>query len=101
MQAKARGLAGTAGENLGYLLDAYQQMLGSSRLMRGMDGRITAERINAEAAAYKEINILVEAFAAMDDAYLAARADDMRDIGDRLDPQPHQEALPSVLDAAA
>ncbi|KAF0115278.1 MAG: phosphotransferase system enzyme I PtsI, partial [Rhodospirillaceae bacterium] len=84
LQEKAKELAGTAGEDLSYLLDAYQQMLTGSRLMRGVDSRIGTERLNAEAAVYKEISVLVEAFAAMNDTYLAARADDIRDIGKRL-----------------
>ncbi len=84
LQAKARALSGSVGEELGYLLDAYQQMLQGSRLVRGVDRRISEERINAEAAVQKEIGQIVAGFAAMDDAYLAARMDDIREVGQRL-----------------
>ncbi|MGE5500354.1 MAG: phosphoenolpyruvate--protein phosphotransferase [Ignavibacteriales bacterium] len=84
LQDKARGLGGSAGEELGYLLDAYQQMLHGSRLMRGVERRIQSERINAEAAVQQEINEIVRGFEAMDDAYLAGRVADIRDVGRRL-----------------
>lgn len=84
LQRKARSMPGSTGEELGYLLDAYQQMLKGSRLVRGVDRRICEERINAEAAVQYEINQIVQGFAAMDDAYLAARIEDIRDVGRRL-----------------
>ena len=42
------------------------------------------DRINAEAAVQAEISAVAQEFAALDDAYLAARADDVREVGDRL-----------------
>ena len=84
LQRKARSLPGSTGEELGYLLDAYQQMLKGSRLVRGVDRRICEEKVNAEAAVQREINQIVSGFAAMDDAYLAARIEDIRDVGRRL-----------------
>ena len=84
LQARARDLAGTGGEDLGYLLDAYQQMLNGSRLLRGVERRIADERINAEAAVQREINDILASFVAMDDAYLAARVEDIREVGRRL-----------------
>ena len=84
LQARARDLAGTGGEDLGYLLDAYQQMLKGSRLLRGVGRRIDEDRINAEAAVQREINDILASFLAMDDAYLAARAEDIREVGRRL-----------------
>jgi phosphotransferase system enzyme I (PtsI) len=84
LQEKAQDLGGAAGEELGYLLDAYQQMLHGSRLMRGVAQRIESERINAEAAVQQEINEIVRGFEAMEDAYLAARVADIKDIGRRL-----------------
>jgi len=84
LQSKARGLQGSAGEELGYLLAAYQQMLKGSRLVRGVDRRVAEERINAEAAVQREIGDIVRGFAAMDDAYLAARIEDIREVGRRL-----------------
>ncbi|MDR3440379.1 phosphoenolpyruvate--protein phosphotransferase [Telmatospirillum sp.] len=84
LQRRARSLPGSSGEELSYLLDAYQQMLKNSRLVRGVDRRISEEKINAEAAVQREIDQIVQGFAAMDDAYLAARIEDIRDVGRRL-----------------
>ena len=84
LQRQAKRMAGAAGEELGYILDAYQQMLGGSRLVRGVQKRIAEERINAEAAVMKEIGLMAEAFAAMEDPYLAARMADIREVGRRL-----------------
>jgi phosphotransferase system enzyme I (PtsI) len=84
LQARAKRMAGAAGEEVGFLLEAYQQMLNGSRLVRGVQARIAAERINAEAAVMKEIGLMAEAFAAMDDQYLAARIADIREVGRRL-----------------
>ncbi|MBT6960386.1 MAG: phosphoenolpyruvate--protein phosphotransferase, partial [Rhodospirillaceae bacterium] len=84
LQVKAKKLPGAAREELGYLLDAYQQMLKGSRLIRGVEKRIRTDRINAEAAVLKEINKMEDAFAAMDDSYLSARIDDIREVGNRL-----------------
>ncbi len=84
LRRKASALPGAAGEELGYLLDAHQHMLRGSRLLQGVERRIADERINAEAAVQREMDGLAEAFAAMEDAYLAARIDDIRDVGWRL-----------------
>ncbi|MCA0199537.1 MAG: phosphoenolpyruvate--protein phosphotransferase [Proteobacteria bacterium] len=84
LQGRAKRMAGAAGEEVGYLLDAYQQMLNGSRLVRGVQKRIATDRINAEAAVMKEIGLMAEAFAAMDDQYLSARIADIREVGRRL-----------------
>ena len=84
LQVKAVDLGGAAAEEMGYLLDAYRQMLQGSRLVRGVERRIADTHINAEAAVQREIAGIVQSFEAMDDSYLAARVADMRDIGRRL-----------------
>jgi phosphotransferase system enzyme I (PtsI) len=84
LQKQAKRMSGPAGEELGYILEAYQQMLSGSRLVRGVQKRIGEERINAEAAVMKEIGLMAEAFAAMEDPYLAARMADIREVGRRL-----------------
>ncbi len=84
LQKKASQLPGAAREELGYLLEAYQQMLKGSRLIRGVQKRIEQDRINAEAAVLKEINLMEDAFAAMEDSYLSTRIDDIREVGNRL-----------------
>lgn len=82
--AKAKGLPGAAAEEMSYLLEAHQQMLKGSRLLRGVEKRIGDDRINAEAAVQREIAEISAGFAAMEDSYLAARIDDIRDVGQRL-----------------
>lgn len=84
LQLKAVDLGGAAAEEMGYLLDAYRQMLQSSRLVRGVERRITETLVNAEAAVQREIAGIVQSFEAMEDSYLAARVADIRDIGRRL-----------------
>ena len=84
LRSKVQGMDGSAGEEVGYLLDAYGQMLHSSRLIRGVVARIDNEHINAEAALSYEIEGIARTFEAMEDAYLSARVLDIRDIGRRL-----------------
>ena len=84
LQAEAQRMGNAAGEELGYPLDAYQQMLTGSRLIRGVQKRIASDAINAEAAVLKEIGLMTEASASMEDPYLSARIADIRDIGRHL-----------------
>ena len=83
-QARAAAKSGTAGEELTYLLDAYLHMLQDSRLVRGAEQRIADQQINAEAAVKAEIVDIAQVFQAMDDSYIAARVDDIREVGNRL-----------------
>ncbi|MEA2781254.1 MAG: phosphoenolpyruvate-protein phosphotransferase system enzyme [Rhodospirillaceae bacterium] len=82
--AKAAGLHGAAAEEIAILLEAHLHMLSGSRVLRGVEHRIERDRINAEAAVQAEISKVAQEFAALDDAYLAARAVDIRDVGTRL-----------------
>lgn len=84
LKAKAAKLPDGASEELGYLVDARLQMLSGSRLIRGVEARIAKDLVNAEAAVRGEIDGIVANFARMADRYLAARADDVREVGDRL-----------------
>jgi phosphotransferase system enzyme I (PtsI) len=84
LKGKTATLPDSAAEELGYLLDARLQMLSGSRLVRGVDRRIAEARVNAEAAVQAEIEAITAGFEKMGDAYLAARADDIREVGDRL-----------------
>jgi phosphotransferase system enzyme I (PtsI) len=84
LKNKTADLPGTAAEDIGYLLDAHQHMLSDSRLVRGVDRRIAAERINAEAAVQAEMRGIADGFEAMDDAYLAARVQEIREVANRL-----------------
>ena len=84
LKDKSAALHGTAAEELGFLLDARLQMLSGSRVVRGVERRIAEQRVNAEAAVRAEITQVAQNFAELDDAYLAARAADIREVGDRL-----------------
>jgi phosphotransferase system enzyme I (PtsI) len=84
LRAKAKSLPGVAAGEMEILLDAYIQMLKDSRLIRGAENRISCERINAEAAVNAQLTEISGAFAKMDDAYLAARLDDIREVAQRL-----------------
>ena len=84
LEEKARQLPGAAAEEMGYLLDAHRAMLTNSRLTRGVERRIVADRINAEAAVQAEIAVIARSFAEMDDAYIASRIADVREVARRL-----------------
>ncbi|MFQ5785692.1 MAG: phosphoenolpyruvate--protein phosphotransferase, partial [Alphaproteobacteria bacterium] len=84
LRSKAVSLPGSAAEELGYLLEAHGQMLAGSRLVRGVDRRIAEQGINAEAAVSEELSEIGQAFAAMEDDYLAGRVQDVRDVAARL-----------------
>ncbi|HEX4113430.1 MAG TPA: phosphoenolpyruvate--protein phosphotransferase [Stellaceae bacterium] len=84
LKVKAAGLPGAAAEEAGYLLDAHVAMLTDSRLVRGADKRVAEEGLNAERAVQVELGLIGSSFAAMDDAYLAARGEDIRVVGARL-----------------
>jgi len=83
LQQKAESLPAGA-EDMKLLLDAYKGMLSGSRLVRGVEDIITKQRLNAEAAIQKQIGALKASFASMNDEYLAARADDVGEVGTRL-----------------
>lgn len=84
LKAKAIGIHGLAAEELGYLLEAHLQMLNSTRLIGGIERRIEHDRRNAEAAVMAEISALAQEFEAMEDSYLSARAEDVREVGHRI-----------------
>ncbi len=81
---RLRSMPDGPGEEVACILEAYEGMLRGSRLIRGVDARITGMRVNAEAAVRLETTALIGAFAAMQDDYLAARVDDIREVGRRL-----------------
>lgn len=83
LKQKAESLP-AGGEDIVLLLEAYKGMLGGSRLIRGVEAMISNDHINAEAAIQRQISAIKASFAGMDDAYLAARASDVGDVGVRL-----------------
>ncbi|HEV7368618.1 phosphoenolpyruvate--protein phosphotransferase [Arenibaculum sp.] len=84
LKGKAATLPETAAEDVGFLLEAHLGMLGGSRLTKGVERRIADELVNAEAAVQAEIDAIAHSFEQMDDAYLAARVTDVREVGNRL-----------------
>lgn len=84
LRTKVDKMPASAAAELDVLISAYDAMLKDSRLLRGAKQRIADERINAEAAIQHEVAALAQAFAAMDDAYIAARIDDIRQVSRRL-----------------
>jgi phosphotransferase system enzyme I (PtsI) len=84
LMSKVKDLPPATAEEISYLLEAHMHMLMGSRLMRGVERRINEDRINAEAAVQAEISAIGKGFAAMDDAYLAARMEDIREVVARL-----------------
>ncbi|MBC8338842.1 MAG: phosphoenolpyruvate--protein phosphotransferase [Alphaproteobacteria bacterium] len=84
LQTRTTAKSGVNGEELVYLLDAYLHMLQDSRLVRGAERRIAENQINAEAAVNAEIAAIAEVFHSMDDSYISARIDDIREVGNRL-----------------
>src|SRR6266404_3478622 len=84
LKSRATALPGSAADEIGYVLDAHIAMLAHSRLIRGVHQRIARQRINAERAIELEIEEIGKTFAAMKDPYLAARIDDIRVVGSRL-----------------
>jgi phosphotransferase system enzyme I (PtsI) len=84
LKTKAQNFHGTAAEELGYLLDAHVHMLKSRSLVGGIVARIESRRCNAEAAVMAEIGVIAQNFAAMDDAYLRMRGQEVREVGLRI-----------------
>jgi phosphotransferase system enzyme I (PtsI) len=84
LKAKSDGLPPSAAEEMGYLLDAHTQMLSNSRLVRGVERRIGEDRINAEAAVQAEVAAIALDFQSIREPYLAARVQDVREVGARL-----------------
>ncbi len=84
LKTKVKELPAATAEEISYLLDAHLHMLMGSRLLRGVERRISEDQVNAEAAVQAEISEIGKSFAAMDDAYLAARMEDIREVGARL-----------------
>ena len=73
------------------LLDAYLQMLGPSRLVRGIRQRVEQRLVSAETAVMEEANAVAQALAGvaqadggMDRAGPGRQADEVREIGRRL-----------------
>lgn len=84
LRARAEVIPGFASQEMLYLLDAYQLILRDSRLIRGAQGRIEAQQVNAEAAVASEVGSICDSFRAIQDPYLSGRIEDIREVGNRI-----------------
>ena len=84
LQVQAEALPEEVAGQLRHLLDAHLLMLSGSRLVRGVEMRIRDARINAEAAVQVQLSEIAQAFAGMEDSYLAGKIDDVREASARL-----------------
>ena len=84
LKTKSQVLRDAAAEEIGYLLDAHLLMLTGSRLVRGVEETIEKQLLNAEAAVLSVISEVARGFESLPDPYMAARADDVREVGARL-----------------
>lgn len=73
-----------AGEEAAMLFEAHQMMLDDLDFIEGVEGLITGDNLNAEAAVSDTGEQFAGIFAAMDDSYMQARAADIRDISSRV-----------------
>ena len=71
------------GEESAQLFEAHQLMLDDLDYIESVQGMIN-DKVNAEAAVSDTAEIFAEMFANMDDAYMQARAADVRDISNRV-----------------
>ena len=72
------------GHGSAYLLDPYILMLDDAVLTQTIEDNIRQHRINAEWAVKRAVESLLASFDNIQDAYLAQRRDDIRDVGQRL-----------------
>lgn len=73
-----------AGRDSAAVFEAHQMILSDTDFDDSVIGMISSQSINAEYAVKAAAEALAERFEAMDDAYMSARASDMRDISGRL-----------------
>lgn len=83
LRGGSRGIAASAPEDLTALFAAYEMVLGDPHLVEAVVERIRSGQW-APAALRDTVRALIDRFDAMDDAYLRARAEDIRAIGRRI-----------------
>lgn len=84
LKQKGAALADATAEELGLLLDAHAAMLGSKRMRNTVERNIRDQKINAEAAVQGMVREIALGFQRVKDPYLAARLQDIRDVGSRI-----------------
>ncbi len=84
LKEKSADLPIEAAEEIILLLEAHLAMLSGSRLIRGAQEKILRDNINAESAVAREVDIIAGQFSQLKDPYIAARSEDVRNVGYRL-----------------
>ena len=84
LKAKTGSLTDATAEELELLLDAHAAMLVSTRLLSGIEKNIAELNVNAEAALEIVVEEVAQGFEKVKDAYLAARVQDIKDVGSRI-----------------
>ena len=84
LKAKTSSLTDTTAEELELLLDAHAAMLVSTRMLSGIEKNIAELNVNAEAALEIVVEEIARGFEKVKDAYLAARVQDIKDVGSRI-----------------
>ena len=73
-----------AGDEAAMLFETHQMMAEDLDYEEAIEDRITNQKINAEAAVSDTAEQFAEMFASMDDAYMQARAADVKDVSQRI-----------------
>ena len=73
-----------AGDEAAMLFEAHQMMAEDLDYEEAIEDRITNQKMNAEAAVSDTAEQFAEMFASMDDAYMQARAADVKDVSQRI-----------------
>ncbi|MGL5295765.1 MAG: phosphoenolpyruvate-utilizing N-terminal domain-containing protein, partial [Culicoidibacterales bacterium] len=68
------------GEDKAQIFDAHLLMLNDPEMMSGVENKIKAEAVNAEAALDEVTNMFIMMFESMDNEYMRERAADIKDI---------------------
>ena len=84
LKAKTSSLTDTTAEELELLLDAHAAMLVSTRMLLGIEKHLADLNLNAEAALEIVVEEIARGFEKVKDAYLAARVQDIKDVGSRI-----------------
>jgi phosphotransferase system enzyme I (PtsI) len=84
LRRKVEDLPDGVQEELGGVLEAHLAMMESSRLTGGVEAVIAERLINAESALQSTVSEIARGLSAVKDRYLASRAQDVREVGDRI-----------------
>lgn len=66
------------------ILNAHLMILEDPELISNVEGKISSEKLNVEAALEDVLNMFASIFESMEDEYMKERAADIRDVGQRL-----------------